>query len=131
MNIFTCTFLLTAVLAPLVSLGFAQRSVTLNFAAMVNDQEVQCGVMYEGVGMMDSTIEFQDMRFYVSDVRLINADGEEVGLELASNQWQHQDVALLDFEDGTARCAESGNEAMKSGPCRKSSPSRSCPRTTR
>ena len=106
----------TLLTAMLLTLGatFAQQSVTLDFATMVNDQEVQCGVMYEGVGAEGSTVEFQDMRFYVSDVRLINADGEEVGLELSPNQWQHQDVALLDFEDGTARCAESGNEAMNS-----------------
>ncbi len=107
---------LTLITIFLLTLGatFAQQSVTLDFAATVNDQEVRCGVMYEGVGAQGSTVEFQDMRFYVSDVRLINADGEEVVLELEPNQWQHQDVALLDFEDGTARCAESGNEAMNS-----------------
>ena len=108
------TTLPTALLALLVSAGFAQQSVTLDFAAMVNDQEVECGVMYEGVGAEGSTIEFQDMRFYISDVRLISADGEEVALELEPNQWQHQNVALLDFEDGTARCAQSGNEATNS-----------------
>ena len=100
----------------LLSLGaaFAQQEVTLDFAAMVNNQEVACGVTYEGVGAADSTVEFQDMRFYVSDIRLVTAEGEEVPLELAPNQWQHQNVALLDFEDGTARCAESGNEATNS-----------------
>ena len=99
----------------LLTLGaaFAQESVTLNFAALIGDQEAACGVMYEGVGAEDSTIELQDLRFYVSDVRLLTADGE-VKLELTPNQWQHQDVALLDFEDGSERCAESGNEAMNS-----------------
>ena len=114
MNTRTRTTLLTALLALFFSLAFAQQSVALNFAALVGDQEVECGVMYEGVGAEGSTIEFQDMRFYVSEVRLLTADGEEVALELEQGQWQHQDVALLDFEDGKARCAESGNEATNS-----------------
>ena len=91
----------------------AQQSVTLNFTALVNDREATCGVTHENIGAEGSTVEFQDLRFYISDVRLLTADGE-VKLELTSNQWQHQDVALLDFEDGSARCAESGNEAMNS-----------------
>ena len=96
------------------SAALAQRPVTLTFAAAVADQAVECGVTYEGVGAEGSTIEFQDLRFYVSDVRLLTADGEEVGLELEPNGWQHQNVALLDFEDGSARCAASGNEATNS-----------------
>jgi len=97
----------------LTSIGLAQQSVTLDFTALVGDQPAACGVMYEGVGAEDSQIEFQDLRFYVSNVRLINAAGEEVALELdGDSQWQHENVTLLDFEDGSALCAQSGNEAM-------------------
>ena len=109
----TTTLLLLLALA-IFGTASAQQTVTLNFAATLVGQEVTCGVLYEGVGAEGSTVEFQDMRFYVSDVRLLTAEGEEVPLTLDQGQWQHQNVALLDFEDGTARCAESGNEATNS-----------------
>lgn len=105
---------ITTILALLfTATALAQQSVTLEFHAQVGDQAAACGVIYEGVGAENSQIEFQDLRFYVSNLRLINATGEEVPLELAQDsQWQHENVALLDFEDGSALCAQSGNEAM-------------------
>lgn len=75
---------------------------TLHFDARVGDAPFACGTRYElnGVG-----IEGRDLRFYVSDIHLV--DGEGRGVPLALDQdglWQYQGVALLDFEDGTAGC---------------------------
>ena len=77
-------------------------SVELHFQAVVGNAPFACGTRFEveGVG-----IEARDLRLYLSEVRLVRADGVEVPLELKQDGlWQHQDVALLDFEDGTAGC---------------------------
>ena len=103
---------ITTLLLLLTGLTFAQQSVTLPFAATLNNQMLACGITFENAGMNNTSIEIQDMRFYVSDIRLINTQGEEVPLVLDQNPWQYQTVALLDFEDGSGHCAASGNEAM-------------------
>ena len=77
-------------------------SFALQFGAVVGDAPFACGARYEvgGVGM-----EARDLRFYVSDVRLVRNDGTEVPLELEQDGlWQHQGVALLDFEDASGGC---------------------------
>lgn len=84
--------------------------VTIRFAATVGDVPATCGMIYEGVGVSGSTISVNDLRFYVSNVRLINAAGEEVPVELTQDgQWQYANVALIDFEDGTSLCSDVGN----------------------
>lgn len=50
-----------------------------------------------------------DLRLYVHDVHLLDADGNRVDVALEDDDmWQHVEgddhVALLDFEDGTAAC---------------------------
>jgi len=77
-------------------------SFALQFGAVVGEAPFACGARYQvgGVGM-----EARDLRFYVSDVRLVRNDGTEVPLELEQDGlWQHQGVALLDFEDATGGC---------------------------
>jgi uncharacterized repeat protein (TIGR04052 family) len=87
--------------------------VTIRFAAMVGNSPAACGMIYEGVGAAGSPISLNDFRFYVSNVRLITAMGEEVPVELTQDgRWQYADVALLDFEDGTGMCREAGTPDM-------------------
>jgi uncharacterized repeat protein (TIGR04052 family) len=87
--------------------------VELRFAARFGEQDAACGESYEGIGVAETTIEISDLRFYVSDIHLISEDGDDVPVELdQSSIWQHGDVALLDFEDGTAGCSEFGNSAL-------------------
>jgi len=84
--------------------------VTIRFAASVGTTPAACGMIYEGQGAEGSTLSLNDYRFYVSNVRLINAAGEEVAVELKQDGlWQYANVALLDFEDGTGLCGEAGN----------------------
>lgn len=83
-----------------------ERSVTLHFEATVGGEAFSCGSRYEGIGVTRSSITVGDLRFYVSAVRLIRDDGADVPVSLiADDLWQQDDVALLDFEDGTASCA--------------------------
>jgi uncharacterized repeat protein (TIGR04052 family) len=89
--------------------------VTIRFSATVGSVPAACGMVYGGVGTEGSTISLNDYRFYVSNVRLINAAGDEVPVELAQDGlWQYANVALLDFEDGTSLCSDVGNADLNS-----------------
>jgi uncharacterized repeat protein (TIGR04052 family) len=79
--------------------------VTVRFAAEVSGRPFACGQRYEGVGQTRSTITPSDYRFYVSEVHLIDAGGRAVPVSLVQDRvWQLEDIALLDFEDGTGPC---------------------------
>ncbi len=81
------------------------QSVEIRFDARVGAQAARCGQAYAGVGKTTSGLRFQDIRFYVSAVRLIDANGNEVAVTLTpDDQWQNDQVTLLDFEDGTGNC---------------------------
>ena len=79
--------------------------ITLQFVASVGDAPFACGEVYAGAGSSGASAEARDFRFFVHDVRLIDADGDEVPVELDERvPWQARGVALLDFEDGSASC---------------------------
>lgn len=100
---------LTAVVASLglASAAAAQSTpVKLRFAATAAGAPVTCASKIADVGTTKSTISLIDFRFYVSRIRLVKADGGEVPVTLTQDGlWQLDDVALLDFENGTAGCA--------------------------
>lgn len=90
-----------------VSCGDDSQPVTLAFDVHVGDQPFACGQTYEGLGTADVSLTPRDLRFFVHDVRLLEADGTEVPLALANDgAFQDGEVALLDFEDG---CGDMGN----------------------
>lgn len=77
----------------------------IQFAAQVNGQAFECGKTYSGVGTSQSTLTPKDFRLYLSQLHLRNAQGQEVPLQLEQDEtWQHNNVALLDFEDKTGTC---------------------------
>lgn len=83
-----------------------QVPVTLRFEASVGERPFSCTGKYEGIGTTRSTVSMTDFRFYVSNVRLVRGDGTEAPVTLDQDGlWQHENVALLDFEDGSAGCA--------------------------
>jgi uncharacterized repeat protein (TIGR04052 family) len=84
----------------------SSQDVSLSFAAVVGDAEFECGGTYEGLGSDSTTLTLEDFRFYVQDVELKNAEGDWVPVDLEDNQFQIDNVALLDFENG---CGEVGN----------------------
>lgn len=102
--------LLLATTITLGSYGIAQaqsntREVAINFQAWVGEDEFVCGESYDNVGTSQTTITPKDFRFYVSNVALIDENGDAVPLELEQDgKWQHQSTALLDFEDGSGTC---------------------------
>ena len=86
------------------ALAIESQTVTINFAGQVGDEAFACGETY-ALGAADTPITAMDFRFYVSQMALIDEAGNEVPLVLQQDgKWQHQDVALLDFEDKSGAC---------------------------
>ncbi|MDB9527617.1 metallo-mystery pair system four-Cys motif protein [Oscillatoria sp. CS-180] len=94
-------------LTPIVAQAQAtpQQTVSIQFAGMVGDQAFSCEESYM-LGTTETMMMPTDFRLYVSEVALIDTDGNAVMVELEQDgQWQYENVALLDFEDGTGTCA--------------------------
>lgn len=87
------------------------QDVEVGFSALVDGAEFACSGDYQ-LGTQNTAAKISDFRFYVSNVRLVDADGNEVAVELEDDgKWQNGSVALLDFEDGTGAC-QNGNADM-------------------
>jgi uncharacterized repeat protein (TIGR04052 family) len=86
--------------------SYAQtQPAEIRFDARVGAQPARCGRAYTGVGTAKAGMTLQDLRLYVSAVRLIGGDGREVPVTLTpDDKWQSDQVTLLDFEDGTGNC---------------------------
>lgn len=87
------------------------QKVDIRFAAMAGDQPVACGTPIEGLGSTAQPAQLQDLRFFVSEVKLIRRDGKAVALKLAKNSAYRVTrsgvgVTLIDLEDGTGSCTE-------------------------
>lgn len=84
------------------------ESVSIRFSASVGAETLACGEASTLVGTANSgngsLPDIKDFRVYVSDVQVATADGDFVPLELDQNDWQYQNVALLDFEEGRSSC---------------------------
>jgi uncharacterized repeat protein (TIGR04052 family) len=86
------------------------QTVTLNFAAYAGSTPVKCGTAVAGLGSGNVAAQIKDFRFYVSNVKLVKADGSEVALTLAANDdWNltsgGQAITLIDLEDATGACS--------------------------
>ncbi|RMG70404.1 MAG: metallo-mystery pair system four-Cys motif protein [Chloroflexi bacterium] len=89
------------------------QPITLYFVATVGNEMASCSQTYTNIGLDEAQISFNDFRLYISNILLITTDGDLVPLQLEQDGlWQVEDVVLLDFEDGTAGCATTGNEAL-------------------
>jgi len=97
--------LLGAAVAGIASAQTAPQKVSIRFAAVAGSEEIACGKSVGGIGTTKSTITPRDFRFYVHNVRMVDANGKEHPVELIQdNKWQLDNLALLDFEDGTGAC---------------------------
>jgi hypothetical protein len=72
-----------------------------------------------GLGTKATAGQVKDLRFYVTNVLLIDAQGNTVPVTLDANANQARDVALIDFEDATGKCPTStGSAATPPSPAR-------------
>jgi uncharacterized repeat protein (TIGR04052 family) len=82
-----------------------EQSVTINFLAKVGEQAFVCGESYSNLGASATVVTPSDFRLYLSDVSLVDANGNTIPLNLEQDdKWQDQNVALLDFEDKSGGC---------------------------
>lgn len=94
-----------ALLAALAaSPAVADQSVTINFAAEIGGAPYACDQTYSDIGATKASVKATDFRTYISDVALITAQGTRVPVTLENDIWQHEGVALLDFEDASGAC---------------------------
>lgn len=116
---YAATLLLSAVLLSLPPNSVAaskpaikNQHVSVKFSAVVGDQAFACGKSYDGIGITQSSITPSDFRFYVSEVELLDTNGNAVPLVLDQDSvWQYKNLALLDFENGSGPC-RNGNSGL-------------------
>ncbi|RVU43123.1 metallo-mystery pair system four-Cys motif protein [Lujinxingia sediminis] len=112
----TRTLLLPTLLLLIAGCGSAEddattQPLTLNFAAQVGQEAFACGQTYEGLGSTQTTFEPFDFRVFISEIELRDDGGQWQPLNLDQDGiWQHQNLALLDFEDATGRCQNGSAE---------------------
>ncbi len=86
-----------------------RQPVTIRFTATQGARPIRCGTPLTRVGTTKATTRLRDMRFYVSNVRLVRKNGSSVKVQLHRNdQWNltraDQSVTLIDLEDGKGGC---------------------------
>ena len=90
----------------LAAAASAAEPVTITFRGAVNGAPFDCGRSYAAVGVNKSVITAEDFRFYVHDVRLIDAAGAEHLLELdQQTKWQIERTVLIDLENKAGDCS--------------------------
>jgi uncharacterized repeat protein (TIGR04052 family) len=86
--------------------GCSTPTYKLEFAPLVDGAAFSCTSTYHNIGTTASTVQPQDFKMYVHAVSLVSASGTMTPLTLVQDGvWQRDDIALLDFEDGTGTCA--------------------------
>jgi uncharacterized repeat protein (TIGR04052 family) len=91
------------------------QPVAIGFAAVAGSTPVACGTPITGLGTTARAAQLTDLRFFVSDVRLLRKDGRAVTLRLrADSPWRvtrgKAAVTLIDLENGRGGCAEAGTK---------------------
>lgn len=93
--------------------GFAGGNVALDFTAVAGSTAIDCSTAsIAGLGTTRASARLQDLRFYVSNVRFVRADGSEQPMTLtvaASNDaWNatkgSDSVTLIDLENASGAC---------------------------
>src|SRR5215813_248210 len=75
------------------------QAVVIRFRATVGDKPFDCPETYEGIGSTRSNVKVTDFRFFMSNVRLVDAKGKESAVSLSNDgKWQNDKVALVAFE---------------------------------
>ena len=99
-------FALAAAAALVATPALADMVVTIPFAAEIGGKPFSCADTFSGLGSTTTEAQAVDFRLFVSETALVKADGslQPIALE-QDGQWQLDGLALLDFEDASANCA--------------------------
>lgn len=87
------------------------QPIHIEFVAMAGADRINCGQIINTLGTTSTSAKLRDLRFYLSDLHLIDANDHEVPINLSRNEWQHAGVVLIDLEDGADICGEAGGNA--------------------
>lgn len=87
-----------------------EQRMEISFVAAAGDKIVRCDQPINGLGTTWATAALRDLRFYVSDVALINDQGKSIPMKLEINSWQTNELALIDLADASGACASSSPE---------------------
>jgi hypothetical protein len=83
-----------------------KQDVNIQFAAEINGAPFECGKSYSKIGTTSATITPTDFRMFVSEVHMIDAQGKATPVALKQDStWQLDNVALIDFENGSGPCS--------------------------
>ena len=89
------------------------QSLDIVVHAVSDDVHISCSAPFSLQDDQDPQMYLKDLRMFIHDVELKNAAGDWIPFQLtADDEWSDGRVTLLDFEDGGARCNESGNLFM-------------------
>lgn len=88
-----------------------RQRVAIEFAAVAGSTPVACGKEIGGLGTTGRSAQLTDLRFFVSDVRLLRRDGRAVTVRLAADSAFRVTrgtaaVTLIDLENGRGGCAD-------------------------
>jgi len=103
--------------APAPAPAAATQDVTIQFAAVAgpSNTAVACGSTITGLGSTPTDAQLNDLRFYLTNVQLIDDKGTTVPVTLASNEWQYTSgadtVTLIDLENAQGACSSEGTAA--------------------
>lgn len=94
------------------------QAVAIEFAAYAGQTPAVCDTPLATLGTTKVNAALRDLRFYVSNVALIDRAGQAVPLTLDKNEWQLQEasesLALVDLENATNACAAKGTAVSNS-----------------
>lgn len=80
------------------------QETRVRFDAVVGAEAFGCGKTFM-IGAPATAVTISDFKAYVSEVKLKTTTREIEATFVADGVWQTDDVAMLDFEDGTGACA--------------------------
>ena len=109
-NSSTLTEVAAAVDARAAEIQSGARPVAIDFAAVAGNAVINCGSDLTSLGTTNASGTLKDLRFYISNVKLVKSDGSEAALTLGNtdnfNATKGADsVTLIDLEDKTGSCA--------------------------
>jgi len=91
------------------------KAVSISFAALNGSTPVKCGTQLTAMGSTSLAADVKDLRFYLTNVSLVNDKGVAVPVKLDTNKWQltqgSETVSLIDLEDASGTCATASNTA--------------------
>lgn len=81
------------------------RDVSIAFAAEANNVAIDCDTQLTGLGTQNTNAALKEFRFYVHDLVLLDDQGGVYDVTLDQNEWQYQNLALLDFMSKDTSCS--------------------------